>query len=49
LKSQDVETFCVLGVFGKKDRLLESLQNSVAEGFIMTPIDMLRANIMKFG
>jgi len=44
-----VENVCEnLRLFGKNDSLRKSFQNSVAKGFIATPIDVLCSNFVKF-
>jgi len=50
LKSQDVEKIHLFAFFfGKKHRLRGNCQNSVPKGFIVTPIDVLCSNVVKFG
>jgi len=43
------KSFISLRGFWKNDPLWENFQNSVPNGFVATPLDMLCSNFMKFG
>ena len=49
MKAQDVETNEICCFYSKNDPLQGNFQNSVLKVFIVTPIDVLCSNFVKFG
>jgi len=49
MKAQDVETNEIFCFYSKNDPLQGNFQNSVLKVFIVTPIDVLCSNFVKFG